>query len=118
MGEEWRRKPREGWVRTLLRSPGAELGLALACLTFWDMWQRPPDVSSVRSSWLCWVQGSAPSSGLGTCRMEELMGTSGRPGRMLICSVSLASGPFVGGRVQEWGGCPREPCALDDQRGL
>ena len=118
MGEGWRRKPREGWVCKWLRSPGAELGLAQACLTSWDTWQRPPDISSVRSSCLCRVQGNAPSSGLGTCRMEELMGTSGRPGRVLICSASLASGPFVGGGVRELGGCPREPCALDDQRGL
>ena len=35
--------PWEGRACTLLGSSGAELGLGLACLTSWDMWQRPPD---------------------------------------------------------------------------
>lgn len=52
------------------------------------------------------------SSGLGTCWTEDLVGNSGRPGHVLICWVSFASGPFGGG------GCLRGPRNLDAQRGL
>lgn len=65
---------------------------------------------------MCRVQGSAPGSGLGACWMEELVGSSGKAkGHMLICFVSCLRA-LLWRRVRGWGGCPREPCALDGQR--
>lgn len=110
--------PWEGRACTLLGSSGAELGLGLACLTSWDMWQRPPD------SFKC--QEFLAVSGSGQCSQQWAwcLLYGGARGELWkargACSsaLSLASGPFVAGGVRGWGGCPREPCALDGQRGL
>ena len=103
--------PWEGRACTLLGSSGAELGLGLACLTSWDMWQRPPD------SFKC--QEFLAVSGSGQCSQQSAwcLLDGGARGELWkargASALSLASGRFVAGGVRGWGGCPREPCALD-----